>query len=120
MFENAFNNIDRALRNDEGLASELDAPLLAEPYRWQRWAAPKQDGKLDHNAALTGADLIDFVNRDLFRYLRGFSQTTAGPDSLEYKIGETFSEIVNMFRSGYSLRHALEIVNQLDFGSTQA
>jgi len=24
MFENAFNNIDRALRNDEGLASELD------------------------------------------------------------------------------------------------
>jgi len=24
MFENAFNNIDRVLRNDEGLASELD------------------------------------------------------------------------------------------------
>ena len=24
MFENSFNNIDRAMRNDEGLASELD------------------------------------------------------------------------------------------------
>ena len=24
MFENAFNNMDRVMRNDEGLASELD------------------------------------------------------------------------------------------------
>lgn len=152
MFENAFNNIDRVLRNDEGLASELDyaeqtswllflkylddleieredtavlegqtyTPLLDEPYRWQSWAAPKKDGKLDHNAALTGADLIDFVNRDLFPYLRKFSQTAAGPDSLEYKIGQIFSEIVNKFRSGYSLRDALEIVDQLDFGSSAA
>jgi type I restriction enzyme M protein len=31
MFENAFNNIDRAMRYDEGLASELDyAPNLAK------------------------------------------------------------------------------------------
>ncbi|KGJ20842.1 N-6 DNA methylase [Paracoccus sanguinis] len=152
MFENAFNNIDRVLRNDEGLASELDyaeqtswllflkylddleieredtavlegqtyTPLLDEPYRWQSWAAPKKDGKLDHNAALTGADLIDFVNRDLFPYLRKFSQAATGPDSLEYKIGQIFSEIVNKFRSGYSLRDALEIVDQLDFGSSAA
>ncbi|WP_313138080.1 class I SAM-dependent DNA methyltransferase [Paracoccus jeotgali] len=152
MFENAFNNIDRVLRNDEGLASELDyaeqtswllflkylddleteredtaalegqtyTPLLDEPYRWQSWAAPKKDGKLDHNAALTGADLIDFVNHDLSPYLRRFSQTAAGPDSLQYKIGQIFSEIVNKFRSGYSLRDALEIVDQLDFGSSAA
>jgi type I restriction enzyme M protein len=31
MFENAFNNIDRAMRNDEGLASELD---YAEQTSW--------------------------------------------------------------------------------------
>jgi len=31
MFENSFNNIDRALRNDEGLASELD---YAEQTSW--------------------------------------------------------------------------------------
>jgi type I restriction enzyme M protein len=152
MFENAFNNIDRVLRNDEGLASELDyaeqtswllflkylddleaeredaaqlegrdyTPILAAPYRWQTWAAPKKDGKLDHNAALTGADLIDFVNRDLFPYLKTFRETAEGPDSLDYKIGEIFSEIVNKFRSGYSLRDALEIVDQLDFGSQKA
>ena len=31
MFENAFNNIHRAMRNDEGLASELD---FAEQTSW--------------------------------------------------------------------------------------
>jgi type I restriction enzyme M protein len=31
MYENAFNNIDRAMRNDEGLASELD---YAEQTSW--------------------------------------------------------------------------------------
>jgi type I restriction enzyme M protein len=153
MFENAFNNIDRVLRNDEGLASELDyaeqtswllflkylddleaehrdeaelegadyTPIIDAEYSWKTWAAPKtSDGKLDHNAALTGADLIDFVNRDLFPYLKGFRESTDNPDSLEYKIGEIFSEIVNKFRSGYSLRDALEIIDQLDFGSTKA
>ena len=152
MFENSFNNIDRVLRNDEGLASELDyaeqtswllflkylddleserqdtaildgrdyAPILDEPYRWQDWAAPKKDGKLDHNAALTGADLIDFVNRSLFPYLRLFRESANDPNTIEYKIGEIFSEIVNKFRSGYSLRDALEIVDGLSFNSQQA
>ena len=153
MFENAFNNIDRVLRNDEGLASELDyaeqtswllflkylddleaehrdeaeleghdyTPIIDAEYSWKTWAAPKTpDGKLDHNAALAGTDLIDFVNRDLFPYLKQFRESTDNPDSLEYKIGEIFSEIVNKFRSGYSLRDALEIIDQLDFGSTKA
>lgn len=153
MFENAFNNIDRVLRNDEGLASELDyaeqtswllflkylddleaehrdeaelegsdyIPIIETEYSWKAWAAPKgADGKLDHNSALTGADLIDFVNRELFPYLKSFRESSSDPDSLEYKIGEIFSEIVNKFRSGYTLRDALEIVDQLDFGSTSA
>ncbi|MGN6707277.1 MAG: N-6 DNA methylase [Rhodanobacter sp.] len=153
MFENAFNNMDRVMRNDEGLASELDyaeqtswllflkylddmekewedeaglegreyTPILDEPYRWQSWAAPKtKEGTPDLNAARTGADLIEFVNGELFPYLQTFRETTEDPDSLEYKIGEIFSEIANRFRSGYSLRDALEIIDQLNFGSQQA
>ena len=47
--------------------------LLDKPYRWETWAAPKgNDGQLDHNAALTGDDLRDFVNQKLFPYLHGF------------------------------------------------
>jgi type I restriction enzyme M protein len=153
MFENAFNNMDKVMRNDEGLASELDyaeqtswllflkylddmekewedeaglegreyAPILDEPYRWQSWAAPKTaDGAPDLNTARTGKDLIDFVNSQLFPYLQTFRETTDDPDTLDYKIGEIFAEIANRFRSGYSLRDALEIVDQLNFGSQEA
>ena len=49
--------------------------ILDEPYRWESWAAPKDAyGKFDHNAALTGDDLRDFVNLKLFPYLHGFKQ----------------------------------------------
>src|SRR5580765_1549030 len=58
---------------------KLDAELRGKPYariiddthRWNVWAAPKdKQCKFDHNAALTGPDLIDYVNTKLFPYLR--------------------------------------------------
>jgi type I restriction enzyme M protein len=92
--------------------------LIDEDFRWSRWAAPKDDdGEFDHDNALTGDDLIDFVNGKLFPYLRGFRERTAETDTIEYKVGEIFSEIRNKFTSGYSLRDALELVDTLSFGS---
>jgi len=92
--------------------------IIDAAHRWSRWAAPKgRDGKIDHNRALTGDDLIDYVNRELFPYLHGFRQRATGPDTIEYKIGEIFGEIKNRFTSGYSLRDALDLVDQLSFGS---
>ena len=65
-----------------------------QPYRWSAWAAPKTpDGAFDHNNALTGPDLIDFVNGKLFPYLRGFKTRADKPDTIEYKISEIFGEI---------------------------
>jgi len=77
----------------------------------------KADGSFDHDAALTGDDLVDFVNRKLFPYLQGFKQRAAGAATIEYKIGEIFSEIKNKFSSGYSLRDALELLDGLRFRS---
>ena len=49
--------------------------VLDEPFRWSVWAAPKEDdGSIDHDSALVGDDLIDFVNRELFPYLNGFKE----------------------------------------------
>ncbi|MFV1463232.1 N-6 DNA methylase [Phaeobacter sp. JH57H2] len=151
MFENAFNNIDKEMRNEQGLASELDyaeqtswvlflkylddleqtrqdeaelegkeyAPILRREFRWQTWAAPKKDGKIDRNAAMTGDDLIEFVNARLFPYLKDFRQSAPNAATIEYKVGEIFSEIINKFRSGYILRDVLEIADSLSF-NTQA
>ncbi len=94
--------------------------LLESPYRWQDWAAPKTaEGKL-HANALTGSDLIDFVNAKLIPHLKSFKDSSVEADSLEYKIGEIFSEVSNRFRSGYTLRDVLQIVDTLSFGSSEA
>ena len=94
--------------------------LVDKPHRWSSWAAPKKpDGSFDHDSALTGEDLIDFVNNKLFPYLKGFKERASGPDTIEYKIGEIFGEIKNKFQSGYSLRDALEYMDALHFRSQQ-
>ncbi len=92
--------------------------ILDAPYRWESWAAPKDaDGKLDHNTAMTGDDLVDFVDRKLFPYLHGFKQRATGPNTIEYKIGEVFGEIKNKIRSGYTLRDIIDHVDALRFRS---
>ena len=111
-----------ALEQDRALEAELEgkryAHLLEEPYRWESWAAPKgRDGRPDHNHALTGDDLRDFVNLKLFPYLHGFKQKAEGPDTLEYKVGEIFGEIKNKISSGYNLREIIEHIDGLRFRS---
>lgn len=92
--------------------------ILSKPHRWATWAAPKgKDGKLDHNKAQTGDDLRDFVNQKLFPYLQGFKQRASGPNTIEYKIGEIFSEIKNKISSGYNLREIIDHIDELSFRS---
>lgn len=92
--------------------------ILDEPYRWESWAAPKTaSGALDHNRAMTGDDLRDFVNNDLFPYLHGFKKRATGPNTIEYKIGEVFGEIKNRLQSGYNLREVIEVIDELSFGT---
>ncbi len=112
------------LEREKGQKAELTGarhePILDPAHRWATWAAPKNaDGEIDHNAALTGDDLIDFVNNELFPYLKDFKARAESPDTIEYKIGEIFSEITNKFRSGYSLRDALDLIDELQFRSQQ-
>src|SRR6266446_6667299 len=92
--------------------------ILDKDYRWESWAAPKgKDGKLDHNRAMTGDDLVDFVDDKLFPYLQGFTQKATGPNTIEYKIGEIFGEIKNKIQSGYNLREILDHIDELRFRS---
>jgi len=110
------------LEQDKAMEAELEGKkytfILDEPYRWERWAAPKTaDGTLDHNKALTGDDLRDFVDRKLFPYLHGFKQRASGPNTIEYKIGEIFGEIKNKIHSGYNLREIIDHIDELRFRS---
>jgi type I restriction enzyme M protein len=111
-----------ALEQERAADAKLEgrpySPILEDAWRWERWAAPKAaNGKIDHNAAMTGDDLREFVNHKLFPHLAGFKQRASGPDTLEYKIGEVFGEIKNKVQSGYNLRDVIDLVDELRFGT---
>ena len=115
------------LEHDRQTQAKLEgkkyAFLLDPPYRWEAWAAPKvpagqtNAGKIDHNKALGGDDLRDFVNLKLFPYLHGFKQRASGPNTIEYKIGEIFGELKNRIQSGYNLREIIDHIDELRFRS---
>ena len=96
LFLKYLDDLEAGQADEAALDGKKYTYILDKPYRWETWAAPKdKDGKLDHNKALTGDDLRDFVNGKLFPYLHGFKQKATGPNTIEYKIGEIFGEIKN-------------------------
>ncbi|MBA4303597.1 MAG: type I restriction endonuclease subunit M [Sphingobacteriaceae bacterium] len=125
------------LERDRATAAELTGktytPIIDANYRWGVWAMPKkrkaggsmgaasepvelvEPGELDHQNALTGDDLTDFVNNQLFPYLKRFKQSAASADTIEYKIGEIFSELKNRIQSGYNLREVINRIDELRF-----
>jgi type I restriction enzyme M protein len=118
LFLKYLDGLEADLADEAALAGKKYSYILDKPYRWETWAAPKgKDGKLDHNIALTGDDLRDFVNLKLFPYLHGFKQKASGPNTIEYKIGEIFGEIKNKISSGYNMREVIEHIDALRFRS---
>jgi len=118
LFLKYLDGLEQDRADEAALEGKQYTYILDESYRWSHWAAPKdKDGKLDHNAALTGDDLRDFVNQELFPYLQGFRQRATRPDTIEYKIGQIFGEIKNKITSGYNLREIIDHIDELRFRS---
>lgn len=118
IFLRYLDDLERGREMDAGLEGKPFEYLIDKAHRWSTWAVPKTpEGEIDHDAQLVGDDLIEFVEGDLFPYLEGFRERASGPDTIEYKIGQIFSEIKNRFSSGYSLRDALDLVDELQFRS---
>jgi type I restriction enzyme M protein len=118
LFLKYLDGLEQDLADEAALERKKYGYILDRAYRWESWAAPKgKDGTLDHNTALTGDDLRDFVNLKLFPYLHGFKQRATGPNTIEYKIGEIFGEIKNKIQSGYNMREIIDHVDALSFRS---
>ena len=121
LFLKYLDGLEQDKATEAALEGRAYSYILDEAYRWESWAAPKgADGKLDHNRALTGDDLRDFVDRKLFPYLHSFKQRATGPNTIEYKIGEIFGEIKNKIHSGYNLREIIDHIDELQFRSQVA
>ncbi|MFN5515998.1 MAG: N-6 DNA methylase [Cyanobacteriota bacterium] len=96
-------------------------PIIDAPYRWRDWGA---DSK-----AVTGPDLIAFINQDeaarpdgrrglgLFAYLRSL-ESPDGKGRQEI-IANIFRGITNRMESGYLLRDVIDKVNAINFTSSE-
>ncbi|HZY30549.1 MAG TPA: class I SAM-dependent DNA methyltransferase [Candidatus Methylomirabilis sp.] len=82
---------------------------IEPPYRWRDWAG-------DPDKGLTGESLLKFVNDELFPYLRNLTGTGTGDarDILAAVFKETYSRML----SGYLLRDVVNLVNRLNFNSS--
>lgn len=122
LFLKYLDDLEEIKKTEAALAGKKYTYILDPKYRWNTWAVPKTaDGKIDHHKALTGDDLNDFVNRTdkdnpgLFQYLKKFKNPDADADTIEYKVGEIFSELKNKIVSGYKLREILNLVDGMHF-----
>jgi type I restriction enzyme M protein len=80
--------------------------VIESPHRWRDWAADEDHGR-------TGDELLDFVNSELFSYLRGL----VGSEENDQRdvIAAIFRETYNRMLSGYLLRDVVNLVNRINF-----
>ncbi|HAG52717.1 MAG TPA: type I restriction endonuclease subunit M [Alphaproteobacteria bacterium] len=115
LFLKYLDDLEQEKKDEAELSGKEYKEILPQQYKWDYWAMPKKaDGTLDDHRALTGDDLVDFVN-DMFKNLKKFKANSDNPNTIEYKIGEIFSELNNRVRSGYNLRGVIELVDKLRF-----
>ena len=120
LFLRYLHDLEQDKKDEAELQGKKYKYLIDENFRWHIWAMPKTaDGKLDHHKAMTGNDLVQFVDQKLFPYLSGFKLKADNPQTIEYKIGEIFSELKNGIKSGYNLREIIELADELPFRSTK-
>ena len=114
LFLKYLDDLEETKKTSAELAGKTYKYILEPEFRWDVWACPKNEaGKLDHQKARDGDDLKEIVDHQLFPYLKKFKAEE--PNTIEYKIGEIFSELKNKITSGYKLREILNIVDGMHF-----
>lgn len=87
---------------------------IPEPLRWRSWAEASDKDKL------TGADLIAFIDNELFPTLRRL-RATDQPEEVARSIAETlrtlFSDVNNYMKNGVVLAKVINLLNQIDFNN---
>jgi len=105
LFLKAFDDLERK----RAVTERQFRPAIGTPYRWREWAADPVDGR-------TGQVLLDFVNGKLLPYLRDLRGI--GVQDPRDVLAAVFKETFNRMLSGYLLRDVVNVVNRVDFTSS--
>ena len=85
----------------DGYRSPVPAPL-----RWRNWAADPE--------GITGDDLLDFVNGELFPQLKELPVRAAPRAAV---VRDVFEDAYNYMKSGHLLRQVVNKINRIDFNN---
>lgn len=119
LFLKYLSELEKDKADEAALQGREYEPILSTEFQWDTWACPrKSDGTIDHNKAMTGDDLIEFVNQKLFPYLKSLDLDTDSK-TIQGKIKVIFTGLRNKLESGYTLRDVLNEVDKLKFRSNQ-
>lgn len=83
--------------------------IIPEELRWRNWAVDRKDGK-----ALTGQDLLDFVNIKLFPTLKGLKITENTPIK-KLIVKAVFEDSNQYMKDGILLRQVINEIDAIDF-----
>lgn len=82
--------------------------IIPEKLRWKNWAKDKRDGN-----ALTGDDLLEFVNQKLFPGLKNIEINENTPMN-KIIVKETFEDSNNFMKDGVLLRQVINVIDELN------
>ena len=91
--------------DDEGYVS-----IIPEECRWANWAHDDKSGK-----AMTGDDLLNFVNNTLFPTLKKLPVDAKTPIRKAI-VQTTFADANNYMKDGVLLRQVINVIDDIDFG----
>lgn len=91
--------------NEDGYMS-----IIPDECRWTNWAYDDRTG-----TALTGDDLLNFVNNTLFPTLKSLPVTRETPIRKAI-VQTTFQDANNYMKDGVLLRQVINVIDDIDFG----
>ncbi len=83
---------------------------IPEHLRWRNWA--------DDPEGITGEELLDFVNNDLFKTLKDLSFAD-GTDRRGLVVREVFEDSYNYMKNGTLIRQIVNRINDIDFNASR-
>ncbi len=104
-----FLKVYDAKEDDWELNEDNYESIIPEECRWRNWAKADKNGH-----AMTGDELLNFVNNTLFPTLKGI---TVRPDTPVKKaiVKSTFEDANNYMKDGVYLRQVIDVIDEIQF-----
>ena len=83
--------------------------IIPEECRWRNWAVANENGQ-----AMTGDELLDFVNNKLFPTLKKLRVTQDTPVKKAI-VKSTFEDANNYMKDGVYLRQVIDVIDEIEF-----